>query len=76
MAASAGACSPVDSFATYQSHDEVLSALHLVLGSDGDLGQGAVTQSYLVGPNWIIANLDRGQLRRLSRDLGGDIHHA
>jgi hypothetical protein len=53
-----------------------MSALHLMLGTDGDLGQAVVTQSYLVGPNWIIANLDREQLKRLSRDLGGAIHHA
>jgi hypothetical protein len=75
MAASAGECSPA-SFATFQSHADVVSALHLVLGSDGDLGHGVVTQSYLVGPNWIIASLDRGQLKMVSRDLGGDIHHA
>lgn len=75
MAASEGECSPGDSFAPYRSHADVMSALHLVLRSDGDLRPAVVTQSYLVGANWIIANLVRGQLKRLSGDLGGDVHH-
>jgi hypothetical protein len=76
MAASAGRCSPVDSFATYKSQADANTALHLVLTADHGLGHGVITQTYLVGPNWIIAGLDRGQLKRLSRDLGGQLHHA
>jgi hypothetical protein len=76
MADSAGECSQADTFAIYASHAEARGALKLLLGAAGDVGHGVVTQYFLAGPNWIIADFDRGVLKRLSAVLGGQIHHA
>ena len=75
LSASKGQCSPLDGFATFHSHKDVRSALRMLV-LPGDTPKGVLTQYYLVGPNWIIANFERRQLTRLTRDLGGDIVHA
>jgi hypothetical protein len=50
--------------------------VHLALQGDSEVPDGVVTQSYLVGTNWLIADLDRRQLERLRGALGGLIRHA
>lgn len=75
VAASAGRCSPADAFATYGSKAATDDALRLALESDQALSQEVITQTYLVGPNWIIANFNRGPLKKLSRALGGQLQH-